>query len=91
MDFNWEWSSTNKAPLLDRTNYAYWKVRMIAFLRTIDNQIRDIVFEGYIDPTVSVDEQTVKKPKAQLSEVEKTKANCNNKAINAIYNGITPT
>ena len=64
---------------------------MIAFLRAINNQVWDIIFEGYTDPTVSVDEQTVKKSKAQLSEAEKTKSNCNNKAINAIYNGITPT
>ena len=63
---------------------------MIAFLRAIDDQVWDIVVEGYVDPTVTVDGQTVKKPKAQWSEYEKTKFNCNNKAINGIYNGITP-
>eukprot|EP00268_Persea_americana_P032369 TRINITY_DN31823_c0_g1_i2.p1 TRINITY_DN31823_c0_g1~~TRINITY_DN31823_c0_g1_i2.p1 ORF type:complete len:144 (-),score=21.24 TRINITY_DN31823_c0_g1_i2:48-479(-) len=36
-----------------------------------------------------VDEQTIKKPKAQWSDAEKTKSNCTIKAINGIYNGIT--
>lgn len=65
MDFNRERTFTNKPPLLDRTNYPYWKVKMIAFLRAIDDQVWDIVVEGYTDPTVVVDGQTVKKPKAQ--------------------------
>ena len=46
--------------------------------------------EGYSDPIVIVNRQTVKKPKAQWTTDEKAKSNCNNKAINAIYNGITP-
>ena len=62
---------------------------MIAFLRAIDDQVWDTVVEGYADPTVIGDEQTVKKPKAQWTADEKTKSNCNKKAINAIYDGIT--
>ena len=90
MDFNRDGTSTNKPPLLNGANCAYWKVRMIVFLRAIDNQVWDTVVEGYFDPTVIVVGQTVKKPKAQLTAYEKTKSNCNNKAINAISNGITP-
>ena len=81
--------STTKPPLLDGNNYPYWKVRMIAFLRTIGDQVWDIVVDGYSDPTVVADGQTIKKPKDQWSDLEKAKSNCNNKAINAIYNGIT--
>ena len=62
---------------------------MIAFFKVTDDQVWDTVVEGYSDPTVIVDGQTVKKPKAQWTADEKTKHNCNNKAINAIYNGIT--
>ena len=65
MDFNREWTFTNKPPLLDGTNYVYWKVRMIAFLKVIDDQVWDTVVEEYFDPTVTVDGQTVKKPIAQ--------------------------
>ena len=72
-------------PLLDGTNYAYQKVRKIAFLRVIDFQVWDIVVNGYSDPTVVVDGQTKLKPKAQWTVAEKTNSNCNNKAINAIY------
>ena len=63
---------------------------MIAFFRTIDDQVWNTVVEGYSDPTVIVDGQTIKKRSAQWTANEKTKSNCNNKAINAIYNRITP-
>ena len=49
MDINREGTSTNKPPLLDGTNYAYWKVRMIAFLRAI---IRMIAFLRAIDDQI---------------------------------------
>ena len=62
---------------------------MIAFLRVIEDQVWDTIMEGYADPTVIVDGQNVKKQKAQWTADENTKSNCNNKAINAIYNGIT--
>ena len=83
--------STNKPHLLDGTNYAYWKVRMIAFFRAINDQVWNTVVEGYFDLTVNVDGQTVKKLRAQWTADEKTKSNCNNNVINVIYNGITPT
>ena len=54
MDFNKEGTSANKPPLLDGTNYAYWKVKMIAFLRATDDQVWDIVLDGYADPTLEV-------------------------------------
>ena len=46
--------------------------------------------KGYADPIVVVDDQTVKKLRAQWIAVERTNSNCNNKPLNAIYNGITP-
>ena len=64
MDFNIEGTPTNKPPLLDGTNYPYWKVKMIAFLRAIDDQVWDSIVEGYSDPTMTVDKQTVQKPRA---------------------------
>ena len=91
MDFNREGTSTTKPPLLDGTNYDCWKVKMIPFLRAIDDQVWDIIVEGYSDPTVVVNGQTKLKPKAEWTAAEKTKSNCNNKTINVIYNGVTPT
>ena len=55
MDFNREGTSTTKPPLLDGTNYAYWKIRMIDFCRAINDQVWDIIMEGYSDPIVVVD------------------------------------
>ena len=45
---------------------------MIAFLRAIDDQVWDTVVEGYYDPTVTLDGQTVKTPRAQWTADEKT-------------------
>ena len=81
--------STTKPPFLNGTNYAYWKVTMIAFLRAINDQVWDIVVEGYFDPTVFVEGKLRLKPKVQWTNAERTKSNCNNKALNAIYNVVT--
>ena len=81
MEFNRKETSMIKFPLLDGTNYAYWKIRMIAFLRAIDYQVWDIIMDGYSDPTVVVDRQTKLKSKAQWTTIEKTNSNCNNKGI----------
>ena len=62
---------------------------MIAFLRAIDDQVWDIIVRRYSDPTVVVDGQNKLKSKAQWIAAEKTKSNCTNKAINAIYNEVT--
>ena len=62
---------------------------IIRFLKSIDDDVYDIVEEGYSKPTVATDGQTVPKPKAQWTEDQKHDSNCNNKAINDIYNGIS--
>ena len=53
-EFNKVQTLTTKPPLLDGTNYAYWKVIMIAFLRAIDDEVWDVV-EGYTKPIVVAD------------------------------------
>ena len=63
MVLNREGTSTSKPPLLDGSNYAYWKQRMIGFLKSIDDDVWDIVEEGYSRPTIVVSEQTVPKPR----------------------------
>ena len=52
MIFNREWTSTSKPPLLNGSNYAYWKQRMIGFLKSIDDDVWDIIEEGYSKPTI---------------------------------------
>ena len=64
MVLNREGTSTSKPPLLDGSNYAYWKQMMIGFLKSIDDDVWDIVEEGYSKPTIVADGKTIPKPKA---------------------------
>lgn len=89
MVLNQEGTPTTKPPLLDGTNYAYWKQRIIGFLKSIDDDVWDIVEEGYSKLTIVANEQTVPKPKAQWSKDDKHASNCNNMAMNGIYNGVS--
>ena len=38
-------------PLFDDTNYAYWKVRMKAFLQSLDKKVWQAVEVGWTKPT----------------------------------------
>ena len=89
MVLNREGTSTSKPPLLDGSNYAYWKQRMIGFLKSIDDDVWDIVEEGYSKPTIVADGKTIPTHKAQWSKDDKHVSNCNNKAMNGIYNGVS--
>ena len=67
-------------PHFDGNNYAYWKVRMKAFLKSIDERVWNSVEYGWEKPTTSVSEwQTSKKEAAAFDS----------KAINAIFNAIS--
>ena len=37
-------------PLFDGTNYAYWKVRMRAFLQSLDEKVWQVVEIGWTKP-----------------------------------------
>jgi len=41
-----EGGQVNRPPTLDGSNYDYWKVRMIAFLKSIDNKTWNVVLKG---------------------------------------------
>ncbi|XXG72823.1 hypothetical protein AAC387_Pa07g1834 [Persea americana] len=86
---NREGTSPSKPPLLDGSNYAYWKQRMIGFLKSIDDDVWDIVREGYSKPTIVANGQTVPKPKAQWTKDEKHASSCKKKAMNGIYNRVS--
>lgn len=64
---------------------------MIAFLRSIDDDVWDSVEEGYSRPTVDTNGKTIPKPKAHWTLGEKHLANYDSSVINAIYNGATAT
>ena len=67
-------------PLFDSTNYAYWKVRMRVFLKSLDEKIWQAVDIGWT------------KPKEALADWDDAKikaANFNNRALNALFSTVT--
>ena len=41
-----------RPPLLDGTNYEYWKARMVAFLKSMDNKTWKAIIKGWQHPVV---------------------------------------
>ena len=67
-------------PHFDGKNYVYWKVRMKAFLKSIDERVWNSVEYGWEKPTTPVSEwQTSQKEAAVF----------NSKAMNAIFNAVS--
>ena len=76
------WSqSLNAPPFFDGGNYAFWKVRMRAFLCAIDEFVWDSVENGYVKPTTA---------KFRWDKTAFVIANANSKAINTIFCGVSP-
>ena len=67
-------------PHFNGNNYAYWKVRIKAFLKSIDERVRNSVEYELEKPTTPVNEwQTSQKEAAAF----------NSKAMNAIFNAVS--
>ena len=67
-------------PLFDGTNYAYWKVRMKAFLQSLDEKVWQAVEIGWTKP---------KKAPANWDDAKIKAANFNSRALNALFNAVT--
>ena len=71
-----EGSSTNKAPFFTGTNYAFWKIKLRAYIMSLGIEVWAVVEFGYA-------------PKATDPEREaKQEFVANAKAMNAILNGL---
>ena len=67
-------------PHFDGNNYAYWKVRMKAFLKSIDERVWNSVEYGWEKPTTPISEwQTSQKEEVAF----------NSKDMNAIFNVVS--
>ena len=73
--------SLNVPSFFDGNNYAFWKVRMKAFLFSIDVTVWDVVEAGWTRP---------KAAKSTWDKAALAAANTNSKALNAIFCGISP-
>src|ERR1044072_5306048 len=89
-----EGGSINRPPLLDGTNYDYWKARMTAFLRAIDNKTWKAIVKGWSPPVKKATEESssagksIFKDEADWTAEEDAEALANSKALNAIFNGV---
>ena len=72
--------SLNAPPFFDGSNYAFWKVRMLALLCAINETIWDSVENGWVRLTT---------PKAEWDKAAIALANANSKAIYAIFCGVS--
>ena len=67
-------------PLFDGTNYAYWKVRMRAFLHSLDEKEWQAVEIGWTKP---------KEVSADWDEAKIKAVNFNSRALNALFSALT--
>ena len=65
--------------LFDGTNYAYWKVRMRAFLQSLDEKVWQAMEIGWTNSTKAPVDQDDAKTRA---------TNFNSRALNALFNAI---
>ena len=72
--------SLNAPPYFKGSNYAFWKVRMRAFLCAIDETMWDSVENRYVRPTIA---------KSEWDKAALTLTIANSKVINAIFYGVS--
>jgi hypothetical protein len=68
--------STNRPPLFDQTNFAFWKIRMRTHLMSLGVDVWDVVETRYVKLVVLA------------SKDDKMEFSFNEKAMNAILNGL---
>ena len=73
--------SLNAPPNLDGSNYAFWKVRMKAFMCSIDESVWDVVDVGWTRSEAA---------KSTWDKAALAAANANSKALNAIFCDVSP-
>ncbi|GAA0168867.1 hypothetical protein LIER_23481 [Lithospermum erythrorhizon] len=72
--------------VLDGTNYAYWKARMTAFLKSLDTRTWRAVRIGWTAPTINNGGVITIKSEDDWTIEEQELALANDKAMNAIFN-----
>ena len=65
--------------LFDGTNYAYWKIRMRAFLQSLDEKVWQVVEIGWTMP---------KEAPANWDDAKIKAANFNSRALNALFSAV---
>ena len=80
--------SSTRPPLLDDKNYSYWKVRIKAYIKAIDESAWRSILIGWTSPIIATDSATIAKSEETWSKKESALATANFKALNAIFTSI---
>jgi 2-polyprenyl-6-methoxyphenol hydroxylase-like FAD-dependent oxidoreductase len=86
-----EGGQVNRPPILDGSNYDYWKVCMTTFLKSIDNKTWKAVLKEWDHHRVKDkdgNDTTELKPEEEWSKDEDDLALGNKKALNALFNRV---
>ena len=67
-------------PLFDGINYAHWKLRMRAFLQSLDEKVWQVVKIGWTKP---------KEAPANWVDAKIKAVNFNSRALNALFSAVT--
>ena len=67
-------------PLFDGTNYAYWKVRMRAFLQSLDEKVWQ---------AAEIGQTKLKEAPADWDEAKIKTTKFNSRALNALFSAVT--
>ncbi|GAU38940.1 hypothetical protein TSUD_372690, partial [Trifolium subterraneum] len=82
---------TSRPPLLDDSNYDFWKSRMEAFIKSMDMKAWKAILKGWEHPKVknaSGADTDELKPEEDWTTAEDTLAVGKSKALNALFNGV---
>src|SRR4030066_1239684 len=83
--------NVNKPPILDGTNYDYWKSRMVAFLKPLDSKTWKAVVKGWEHPRIKdkdAKDTAELKPEEDWTDDKDKLALGNSKALNSLFNGV---
>jgi len=89
MDFIKEGGLVVRSPLLDGSNYSYWKARMKALTKAQDEKAWRAVLNGWKHPVTKDGKgKETLKPEESWSTDEERMTIYNTRALNAIFNGV---
>ena len=77
-------NSATRPPLLDGTIYPYWKAKMRAFLKSIDERIWQAIINVWNPPIIITGKKTISKDISEWNRTDYKNCGCNNKEINAL-------
>ena len=80
-------TSVMRPPILDGKNYAYWKVTVKVYIKSIDERVWQLILTGWTPPVTTNTETRVEiiKPEQSWATEEDRLVNYNFKAFNVIF------